>query len=40
MHINLSILEELKIREPVFHHPEKFGITKQDISKQICDEFW
>ena len=40
MHINLSILEELKIREPIFHHPEKFGITKQDIENQMCDEFW
>ena len=35
-----KILEELKSREPIFHHPEKFGKTKEDISKQICDEFW
>ena len=34
-----KILEELKIREPIFHHPEKFGKTKQDIENQICDEF-
>ena len=34
-----KILEELKSREPIFHHPEKFGKTKEDISKQMCDEF-
>lgn len=34
------ILEELKNYEPIFHHPEKFGKTKQDIENQICDEFW
>lgn len=35
-----KILEELKIREPIFHHPEKFGKTKQDLEAQMCDEFW
>jgi len=35
-----KILEELKSREPIFHHPEKLGKTKQDIENQICDEFW
>lgn len=35
-----KILEELKSREPIFHHPEKFGKTKQDIERQMCDEFW
>lgn len=34
------ILSELQSREPIFHHPEKFGITKEDIENQICDEFW
>ena len=28
-----KILDELKSREPIFHHPEKFGKTKEDISK-------
>lgn len=28
-----KILNELKSREPIFHHPEKFGKTKQDIEK-------
>lgn len=37
---NLQVLEELKSREPIFHHPEKFGKTKKDIENQICDEFW
>ena len=35
-----QILEELQSREPIFHHPEKFGKTKQDIENQMCDEFW
>lgn len=35
-----QILDELKSREPIFHHPEKFGKTKQDIENQMCDEFW
>ncbi|MBN8827965.1 MAG: DUF4440 domain-containing protein [Sphingobacteriia bacterium] len=34
------ILNELKAREPIFHHPDKFGKTKEDILNQICDEFW
>ncbi|MGI4775648.1 MAG: DUF4440 domain-containing protein [Janthinobacterium lividum] len=35
-----SILEELKSREPIFHHPEKFGKTRQDIENQMCNKFW
>lgn len=35
-----KILQELKSREPIFHHPKKFGKTKEDIERQMCDEFW
>ena len=35
-----NILEELKSREPIFHHPARFGKTKKDIEDQMCDEFW
>ncbi|MFN7710706.1 MAG: DUF4440 domain-containing protein [Holosporales bacterium] len=35
-----EILDELKSREPIFHHPEKYGKTKEDIEAQICEEFW
>ena len=35
-----KVLKELKAREPIFHHPDKYGITKQDIEAQMCDEFW
>ena len=35
-----KILDELKSREPIFHHPEKFGKTKEDIKAQMCDAFW
>lgn len=34
------IFEELKAREPIFHHPDRFGKTEQDIVNQMCDEFW
>ncbi len=34
------LLEELKAREPIFHHPDKLGKTTQDIMAQMCDEFW
>ncbi len=36
----IRVLEELTTREPIFHHPDKFGKTKQDIENQMCDEFW
>ncbi|MBI2791158.1 MAG: DUF4440 domain-containing protein [Gammaproteobacteria bacterium] len=39
-HHDKKILEELKSREPIFHHPDKFGRTEHDILNQICDEFW
>lgn len=35
-----QILQQLKSREPIFHHPEKFGRTKKDIEDQICDDFF
>lgn len=35
-----KVLEELKKREPIFHHPEIFGKTKKDIQNQMCNEFW
>lgn len=35
-----NLLEELKAREPIFYHPEKYGKTEQDIEAQMCDEFW
>jgi hypothetical protein len=38
--LNNKILNELASREPIFHHPQKFGKTKQDIENQMCDEFW
>jgi len=35
-----NILEELKEREPIFHHPSKFGTSEQDILNQVCEGFW
>ncbi len=35
-----QILEELKSREPIFHHPDKFGKAERDILNQMCEEFW
>lgn len=34
------VLKELMYREPIFHHPEKFGKTKEEIESQLCDEFF
>lgn len=34
------ILNQLAMREPIFHHPDKFGKTEQDIEDQMCEEFW
>lgn len=35
-----TILEDLKKREPIFHHPEKFGKNEQDIINQMDNNFW
>jgi hypothetical protein len=35
----LEVLEELKRREPVFHHPE-FGTTRADYENMMDSEFW
>ena len=35
-----AILAELKSREPIFHHPDKFGRTGEDIEAQMAAEFW
>lgn len=35
----LDILEELKIREPIFHKPA-FGTTRNDFEKMIDTSFW
>lgn len=40
----MKSLEEIKLelisREPIFHHPDKFGKTRQDILNLMCEEFW
>jgi hypothetical protein len=35
----LAVLEELKQREPIFHHPE-FGTTRRDYENMADPEFW
>ena len=35
-----AILAELKSREPIFHHPDKFGHSREDISAQMDADFW
>lgn len=34
-----DVLEELKAREPMFHHPE-FGTDREDFEEMIDPEFW
>lgn len=35
----LSVLEELKAREPIFHH-EELGVTREALERQTADDFW
>ena len=35
----LAVLEELKQREPIFHHPE-FGTTRRDYENMTDLQFW
>jgi hypothetical protein len=35
----LGVLEELRAREPIFHHPE-FGTTRVDFDKLMAPDFW
>jgi hypothetical protein len=35
----LAVLEELKLREPIFHHPE-FGTTRRDYENMTDPDFW
>ncbi len=33
------IFEEIKSREPLFHHPE-FGTSRSDFERMIVEDFW
>lgn len=35
----LAVLEELKLREPIFHHPE-LGTTRRDYEAMTDADFW
>ena len=35
----IDILNELKQREPIFHHPE-FGTSRADLERMTEDAFW
>lgn len=35
----IDVLDDLKKREPIFHHPE-FGTTEQDFLNMTDSEFW
>jgi hypothetical protein len=38
-HKLMTILNELKQLEPIFHHPE-LGTTRADFENMMADEFW
>jgi hypothetical protein len=38
--MNDHILKQLKALEPIFHHPDKFGRTKEALQKHVCEEFF
>ena len=35
----LNVLNELRAREPIFHHPE-FGTTRSDFDRMMESSFW
>jgi hypothetical protein len=35
----VGVLEELRAREPIFHHPE-FGTTRADFDNMVAPDFW
>ena len=35
----VGVLEELRAREPIFHHPE-FGTRRADIENMMAPDFW
>ena len=35
----LGVQEELRAREPIFHHPE-FGTTRADFDEMMAPDFW
>jgi len=35
----LDVMEELKKREPIFHHPE-YGTKREDFAKMTEETFW
>ena len=35
----VSVLDELRVREPIFHTPE-FGSTRADFEKATAPEYW
>src|SRR5271169_2487324 len=35
----VGVLEELRAREPIFHHP-KFGTTRADFDNMMASDFW
>lgn len=35
----LGVLEQLRQREPIFHHPE-FGTSREDYTRMTVDDFW
>ena len=34
-----DVLDELRKREPIFHHPG-FGISRADYARMVVDDFW
>jgi hypothetical protein len=34
-----KVFEEIKAREPLFHHPE-FGTSRADFERMIVEDFW
>ena len=37
---DIVLLNQLACREPIFHHPDKFGTSESDIEQLMCEDFF
>ena len=35
-----KVLNDLKQREPIFHHPNRYGKNREDIELMMVDDYW
>jgi hypothetical protein len=38
--MDAEVLEVLRAREPIFHHPDEFGASRADFEAQTVEDYW